>query len=139
MEEWKSYPKNTRFEVSTMGQVRLVDKIITPHHFWKYYRICTPTLNMLLHKLVAETFIQQPDHCDNVRHINGDAHDNRVSNLEWYKIHRKGGRRTETHIIQRIKSTSKWAMFDTSDRENPELIGIYSSEEEAIKLLQPLP
>jgi hypothetical protein len=87
-----------------------------------------------LHKLVAETFIPQPDHCDNVRHINGDAHDNRVSNLEWYKIHRKGGRRTETHIIQRIKSTSKWAMFDTSDRENPELIGIYSSEEEATLL-----
>ena len=139
MEEWKAYSKNTRFDVSTTGQVHLVDKIISPHHFGKYYRICTPTLNMLLHKLVAETFIPQPDHCDSVRHINGDAHDNRVSNLQWYKKTNGPKKSTETHIIQRIKSTSKWAMFDTSDRENPELIGIYSSEEEAIKLLQPLP
>ena len=134
MEEWKAYSKNTRFDVSTTGQVRLVDKIINPHHFGKYYRISTHTIDILLHKLVAETFIPQPDHCDSVRHINGDAHDNRVSNLQWYKKTNGPKKSTETNIIQRIKSTSKWAMFDTSDRENPELIGIYSSEEEATLL-----
>ena len=39
--------------------------------------------NKLLHRLIAEAFIPNPDNKPCIDHINGDALDNRIENLRW--------------------------------------------------------
>lgn len=44
-------------------------------------------LSSLIHRLVAETFIPNPDNKPCIDHINGDKSDNNVNNLTWVTYH----------------------------------------------------
>lgn len=98
MEEWKEYPLDNSYLVSSLGEIRKRTKKhnssnpVKFKHTGKYYSVFADSFSKCVHMIVAETFIPKPEGADNVRHKNKDTHDNRVENLEWYAIHRKGGR-----------------------------------------------
>lgn len=101
MEEWKDY--NDYLEVSTEGRVKKKDfycfhkdrwgnltkqlrkgGIIEPYDSGKgYLRIYSKGKHYFIHRLVAETFISNPDKLPYVNHKDENTYNNKVENLEW--------------------------------------------------------
>lgn len=94
------------YQVSDEGQVRRVFKSKTkPLKAWergKYLTVCLSyggdKKRFTVHRLVAETFLDKPENATEVNHIDGDKHNNNVSNLEWVT-----GRGNQVHMMENLK------------------------------------
>ena len=50
---------------------------------WGYYMVSIKKKKVKVHKLIAETFIPNPNNKPCIDHIDGDKHNNAVYNLRW--------------------------------------------------------
>lgn len=91
MERWKDIPGyDGAYRVSSLGRVLSVKRgrILAEGTHEHGYKMVALSKNGRLktfkvHRLVAEAFIDNPDHKREVNHINGNKSDNSVNNLEW--------------------------------------------------------
>lgn len=95
-----------KYEVSNLGNVRnaktkRIRKLEI--HENGYLRVKL-SKNYRVHRLVALTFIPNPENKEQVDHINGDKRDNRLENLRWVT-----GKENMANIntIEKIKRGSK--------------------------------
>ena len=132
METWKQY-KNTNYEVSDWGNVRRIGstKNRKPQdngHGYLYVslRVEGKNTNFYIHRMVAETFIENKDNKEQVNHIDENKANNHVSNLEWMtkEENLKYGTRTKRSGLTRGKRVCQLTL-------DGEFISSYNTAREA--------
>lgn len=101
-EIWKKHPEIEKLEVSSFGRVRTLDKVVprekhtlfikgrvlkqfdTGHGYMQVHiRVDGKRPMKYVHRLVAQTFIPNPNNFPQVNHKDCNPTNNTVSNLEW--------------------------------------------------------
>lgn len=122
-EIWKSHPDIPGIEVSTFGRVRTLDRVVSSekgtyfkkgrilkqcNHHGGYLHVNVSVgkkqVTKLAHRLVAQTFLPNPDNLPQTNHKNCIRTDNNVENLEWCTSSYDAKYR-EKHGISRAEAT----------------------------------
>jgi len=101
-EIWKAHSEYAGIEVSTFGNVRTLDRVISSETMTRFtkgrilkqqlnhngylqvgFRVNGKRVTKRVHRLVAQTFIKNTDNLPQVNHKDCDSTNNNASNLEW--------------------------------------------------------
>ena len=108
----KSFPRNGT-------QVNAIKILTLKLHHTGYYRVTlsknNKRIDKLVHRLVAETFIPNPNRKPQVNHKDGDKLNNRVDNLEWNTCLENVQHSIYTGLRNDKGCNSKRARFKESD------------------------
>ena len=90
MENWKTIEKHSNYAVSDESEIKnlTTGHILKKHDHPKGYdQVYFDGQTFLVHKLVADAFIPNPENKPCVDHIDGNKKNNVASNLRWVTYH----------------------------------------------------
>ena len=146
MEEiWKTIKGFENYKVSNTGKVYSLAKnkvmkpwIISSGYYAVYLIDREVSKQMLVHRLVALNFIDNPLNKPQVNHIDGDKLNNNVDNLEWTTAseninHNKVLGRLDTHTAREALNKVQTKAVNQLDIETGKIIATYNTISEACK------
>jgi hypothetical protein len=141
MEEiWKTVEATKgHYEVSNLGNVRKDGEIVEPHEDANGYMkvkivLIYGTMRIWLHRLVAATFIENPENKLQVNHIDGNKHNNAVSNLEW--VTNSENQRHRIDILGKNNKGESNPMYGIKEESSPVFKGyIYQIDPKTKEIL----
>jgi len=89
IDDWKDIEEFPRYKISETGELysKHTKRILTPTIYDNYYRLRLAKngkyLSKAIHRLVAQTYIENIDNKPIVNHKDGNTMNNNVDNLEW--------------------------------------------------------
>lgn len=95
-EIWKNIPGYPNYEASNLGRIKTnntnppkIRKIQLAKNGYQQIKLSQNNHNSLLrvHRVVAQTFIPNPDNLKEIDHIDGDKQNNSITNLRWCSRH----------------------------------------------------
>jgi DNA-binding transcriptional regulator YiaG len=88
--EYKTIPNHPRYEISKEGIIRTKISLKIKSQYvgsTGYYMVSFSYLNkskpLRVHRLIAETYIPNPENQPEINHKDGNKLNNNISNLEW--------------------------------------------------------
>ena len=137
-EIWKEIVNYSDYKVSNLGRVIHIKKMKIKEvktHKTGYVRVTIKNeqrkTKFLVHRLVAISFIENPDKKRYVNHINGKKADNRLENLEWSTASENVKHAIRTGLLK-ISVKKKGRMIEKLN-DNKNVIKTYNSIQEAAK------
>jgi len=137
---WKPYPELDKYLVSNVGEVKhkrtnriLQGSKVNGYRFVILNRDDHTKRNCLIHRLVAETFLENPEKKPVVNHKDTNILNNHVSNLEWV-TYKENMNTKET--IDNIKKGKNSKHILHIDIETGTILGKYYGATECEKILK---
>jgi len=119
---WKDIDKYFgKYQVSNTGMVKkYTGEILNQYEHPRGYKIVSLKMwsnqkTKLVHRVVAETFIDNPEGKPQINHINCIKVDNRVSNLEWCTASENMSHASENGLLKRTKYSSTKSKLSRED------------------------
>lgn len=143
-EEWRPVVDwEGLYEVSNLGRVRslltffngkplIIELVYANLYYYARFSATDIVTRKLVHRLVAEAFIPNPENLPEVHHIDENKANNQVSNLQWCTKQSNGAARNN-YTIEQYSLDEQLLCCYKSAREAARLIG-YPSRSAAINL-----
>ena len=116
MEEWKQITDYPNYFVSNFGNIKRNEKLLKGGMMGakdKLYKGVSLRNNgkqssKMVHHLVGEAFIENPDNLPTIDHIDGDKLNNKVDNLRWVSYQGNNRNRSKMRTYGDIQTASKY-------------------------------